>query len=42
MADAYVRCANRVGVVEASSGGGITYVVGGLGEPSPIRPGVGG
>lgn len=33
MADAYARCANRVGVVEASSGGGTTYVVGGLGEP---------
>jgi acetolactate synthase-1/2/3 large subunit len=33
MADAYARCANRVGVVEASSGGGTTFVVGGLGEP---------
>jgi acetolactate synthase-1/2/3 large subunit len=33
MADAYARCTNRVGVVEASSGGGTTYVVGGLGEP---------
>ena len=32
MADAYARCANRVGVVEASSGGGTTFVVGGLGE----------
>lgn len=32
MADAYARVANRVGVVEVSSGGGTTYVVGGLGE----------
>ncbi len=32
MADAYARCSNRVGVVEASSGGGTTFVVGGLGE----------
>jgi acetolactate synthase-1/2/3 large subunit len=33
MADAYARCGNTVGVVEASSGGGTTYLVGGLGEP---------
>jgi acetolactate synthase-1/2/3 large subunit len=33
MADAYARSTNRVGVVEVSSGGGTTYVVGGLGEP---------
>src|SRR5437763_1859197 len=33
MADAYTRCTNTVGVVEASSGGGATYLVGGLGEP---------
>jgi acetolactate synthase I/II/III large subunit len=33
MADAYARCTNTVGVVEASSGGGTTYLVGGLGEP---------
>jgi acetolactate synthase-1/2/3 large subunit len=33
MADAYARCSNRVGVVEASSGGGTTFLVGGLGEP---------
>lgn len=32
MADAYARSTNRVGVVEVSSGGGTTYVVGGLGE----------
>lgn len=32
MADAYARATNRVGVVEVSSGGGTTYVVGGLGE----------
>ncbi|MGH3358060.1 MAG: thiamine pyrophosphate-binding protein [Nocardioidaceae bacterium] len=32
MADAYARAANEVGVVEVSSGGGTTYVVGGLGE----------
>lgn len=32
MADAYARVANRVGVVEVSSGGGTTFVVGGLGE----------
>ncbi len=33
MADAYTRASNRVGVVEASSGGGVTFLVGGLGEP---------
>lgn len=33
MADAYARVTNRLGVVEASSGGGVTYLVGGLGEP---------
>lgn len=33
MADAYARCTNRVGVVEASSGGGVTYLLSGLGEP---------
>src|SRR5919201_6525667 len=33
MADAYARCTNTVGVVEASSGGGTAYLVGGLGEP---------
>ena len=33
MADAYARVTNTVGVVEASSGGGTTYVLGGLGEP---------
>lgn len=33
MADVYARCTNSVGVVEASSGAGVTYVVGGLGEP---------
>jgi len=32
MADAYARCSNRVGVVEASSGGGVSYVAAGLGE----------
>ncbi|ACU36775.1 thiamine pyrophosphate-binding protein [Actinosynnema mirum] len=32
MADGYARVTNRVGVVEVSSGGGTTYVVGGLGE----------
>lgn len=32
MADAYARVTNRVGVVEVSSGGGVTYAVGGLGE----------
>lgn len=32
MADAYARVTGRVGVVEVSSGGGTTYVVGGLGE----------
>ena len=34
MADAYARIRNRVGVVEVSSGGGTTYVVGSLGEAS--------
>lgn len=33
MADAYARCRNRLGVIEVSSGGGVTYCVGGLGEP---------
>ena len=33
MADVYARCTNQIGVVEASSGGGVSYVVGGLGEP---------
>ncbi|MFF5259118.1 thiamine pyrophosphate-binding protein [Actinomadura viridis] len=33
MADVYARCTNAVGVVEVSSGGGVTFVVGGLGEP---------
>jgi len=33
MADGYARVSNRVGVVEASSGGGATFLVGGLGEP---------
>ncbi len=33
MADAYARASNTVGVVEASSGGGVTFLVGGLGEP---------
>lgn len=32
MADAYARVSHRVGVVEVSSGGGTTFVVGGLGE----------
>ncbi|AQA09666.1 thiamine pyrophosphate-binding protein [Streptomyces malaysiensis] len=32
MADAYARSGNRVGAVEVSSGGGTTYVVGGLGD----------
>lgn len=32
MADAYARRANRVGAMEVSSGGGVTYAVGGLGE----------
>jgi acetolactate synthase-1/2/3 large subunit len=32
MADGYARASNTVGVVEVSSGGGTTYVVGGLGE----------
>ncbi|MBO0875569.1 MAG: thiamine pyrophosphate-binding protein [Pseudonocardia sp.] len=32
MADAYARVSGRAGVVEVSSGGGVTYVVGGLGE----------
>jgi len=32
MADGYARVRNAVGVVEVSSGGGTTYVVGGLGE----------
>jgi acetolactate synthase-1/2/3 large subunit len=32
MADGYARARNTVGVVEVSSGGGTTYVVGGLGE----------
>ncbi len=32
MADAYARCTNRVGAMEVSSGGGVTYAVGGLGE----------
>lgn len=32
MADAYARVTGTVGVVEVSSGGGSTYVVGGLGE----------
>jgi acetolactate synthase-1/2/3 large subunit len=33
MADVYARRSNRVGVVEVSSGGGVTFVIGGLGEP---------
>lgn len=33
MADGYARVSNRLGVVEASSGGGATFLVGGLGEP---------
>ena len=32
MADAYARVCNRVGVAEVSSGGGVVYAVGGLGE----------
>ncbi|MCI2418291.1 thiamine pyrophosphate-binding protein [Saccharopolyspora sp. K220] len=32
MADGYARATNVVGTVEVSSGGGTTYVVGGLGE----------
>lgn len=32
MADAFARASGTVGVVEVSSGGGTTYVVGGLGE----------
>jgi acetolactate synthase-1/2/3 large subunit len=32
MADVYARRTNRIGVVEVSSGGGATFVVGGLGE----------
>jgi acetolactate synthase-1/2/3 large subunit len=32
MADAFARATNEVGVVEVSSGGGVTYVIGGLGE----------
>jgi acetolactate synthase-1/2/3 large subunit len=32
MADAFARVTNRVGAVEVSSGGGTTYVIGGLGE----------
>ena len=31
-ADAYARCSNRLGIVEVSSGGGVTFAVGGLGE----------
>jgi acetolactate synthase I/II/III large subunit len=34
MADAYARIRNGVGVVEVSSGGGTTYVIGSLGEAS--------
>lgn len=33
MADAFARVSNEVGVVEVSSGGGTTFVIGGLGEP---------
>lgn len=33
MADAFARVSNTVGVVEVSSGGGTTFVIGGLGEP---------
>lgn len=33
MADGYARASHRIGVVEASSGGGATFLVGGLGEP---------
>lgn len=32
MADGYARVTNRIGVVEVSSGGGTTYVVGGMGD----------
>ncbi|WP_161958553.1 thiamine pyrophosphate-binding protein [Ornithinimicrobium cavernae] len=32
MADGYARVSGRVGAVEVSSGGGTTYVVGGMGE----------
>ena len=32
MADVYARVSGRIGVVEASSGGGATFLVGGLGE----------
>ncbi len=32
MADAYARVSRRPGVLEVSSGGGVTYAVGGLGE----------
>ncbi len=32
MADAYARRTNGLGVVEVSSGGGVTFVIGGLGE----------
>ncbi|WP_256839739.1 thiamine pyrophosphate-binding protein [Ornithinimicrobium faecis] len=32
MADGYARVSNKIGAVEVSSGGGTTYVVGGLGE----------
>lgn len=32
MADSYARVRNQVGVVEVSSGGGVTYIVGALGE----------
>ncbi len=33
MADGYARASRHIGVVEASSGGGATFLVGGLGEP---------
>ena len=33
MADVYARRTNRVGALEVSSGGGVTFAVGGLGEP---------
>ena len=32
MADVYARTSKQVGVVEVSSGGGVTFAVGGLGE----------
>lgn len=32
MADAFARTSNSVGTVEVSSGGGVSYVIGGLGE----------